>query len=495
MGDPVMQVLSAPAGKGMAILAAHPEGCRVQAVRQITRAAQAIPQPLPLAEGRTALVIGSTTLGFGSSTAIALRAAGFENIIGLGHEGLPVFEKDGSAVRRVSPGWYLTSALHQAGTLDRTYIADAFQDGTRNRVIEDLRNAGLKLDALFYSVAAPRRTYQGQTWASVIKVNGEPLYTVGIDYKTGRTTPVRILAATAQERFDTIQVMGGQDLQLWVGALLSAGLLNEGATVAAYSYIGSQDSNDLRRVYWEGTMGDAKKDIDRATRAIREQLRSLNGKAFSAVLPAVVTTASAAIPSVVKYLAAYLGANVASGVPYLDPLDVALRMVSYLYGSDQEWKKHIDSEGRLRLDTDELAPRTQRAIREIYDANGTPGCNVTPEMGIGLQAFHWLYENLFGFQVHGVNYQAPARFDVPLDPAMGVVNLLNPDVDAPIPVRPIVPVVAPVEELLTDAERKHLEDHYGPPPVVLDGDAGGSGSGSQGEGSDQGSGDPDESPK
>lgn len=446
--NPIMQVLKEPSGRGLAILAAHPEGCRVQAEIQRARAIRLIPQTLPATQGRTALVIGSTTFGLGSATLIALKAAGFQNVIGVGFEEPPLFDKETGAVRRASPGWYLTSALHQQGFVDRTYFANAFSDETRNRIIADLRESGLGIDALFYSVATPRRTYNGQNWASVLKVNGDPLDTVGVDYKTGKLTAVCVPAATPQERFNTIQVMGGADLELWVGALLSAGLLNERVIVGAYSYIGPQDLNDVRRVYWDGTIGDAKKDIDRSTGEIRDRLKFLNGKAFPVVFPAVVTMASAMIPAVVKYLAAYLGAAMTAGVPYLDPMDAAALMVSSLYGSEQEWRKRLDPQGRLRMDTDELDPKTQGAVSRIYNANTTPGQDITPEMRMGLEAFHGRHQNLFGFEVPDVDYGQPARFDVELTPAMGIVNLLHPELHLSIPVRalPAPPPTIPITD-------------------------------------------------
>ncbi|HIG00701.1 MAG TPA: enoyl-[acyl-carrier-protein] reductase FabV, partial [Myxococcales bacterium] len=79
-------VLESPRARGLFVLTAHPEGCRVLAQRQIERAEAAFEKPLAGAQGKTALILGSTSFGYGSSTGIALRQAGFERIIGIGYE-------------------------------------------------------------------------------------------------------------------------------------------------------------------------------------------------------------------------------------------------------------------------------------------------------------------------------------------------------------------------------------------------------------------------
>ena len=114
--------MESPRARGLFVLTAHPEGCRVLAQRQVERAAAAFEKPLPGAEGKTALVLGSTSFGYGSSTAIALRQAGFERIIGVGYETAPAFR--GEKLAMSSPGWYLTHALHQGDGAFQTYLSN-----------------------------------------------------------------------------------------------------------------------------------------------------------------------------------------------------------------------------------------------------------------------------------------------------------------------------------------------------------------------------------
>ena len=55
--------------------------------------------------------------------------------------------------------------------------------------------------------------------------------------------------------------MGGQDWELWMDALDEAGVLAASAKSVAYSYIGPEITWP---VYTNGTIGQAKKDVERA---------------------------------------------------------------------------------------------------------------------------------------------------------------------------------------------------------------------------------------
>ncbi len=411
--------LTSPRARGLMVLTAHPEGCRVLAERQIARAKEAFPKPLPAAEGKTALVLGSTTFGYGSSTAIALKEAGFSKVIGLGYETPPTFRKE--KVAMAPAGWYLTHALHTAYPEQRTYFADGFSDATRDRVIDDLKSGGEKIDLLLYSVAAPRRSHLGETWNSALKVIGEPLTVCGLDYASGQHKEVTLEPASELEIEHTRRVMGGDDLDLWVNALLYGGCVNTGFKVASLSYIGPE-FEPLRRIYWDGALGGAKKHIDMTTAAQNARLsQRLDGAAFSSMNPAVVTGASVAIPAMLKYIADYL-AVVDSGIgAYDDPLDVGVNFTRALYDDGEPWRDMLDEAGRLRLDENELDPDLQKAITGSW-ADAKPG-DPPPLTVRGLELFKKEFMQLFGWEVDGVDYEAPAEF-LP-DLGEGVVQLVD----------------------------------------------------------------------
>jgi enoyl-[acyl-carrier protein] reductase/trans-2-enoyl-CoA reductase (NAD+) len=413
-------VLSEPRARGLFVLTAHPAGCRALVERQIARAHAAFEKPLPAAAGRTALVLGSTTFGYGSSTAIALRAAGFGRIIGVGYETAPSFRGDKLAMS--SPGWYLTSTLHEMDPNQQTYFADAFAATTRDRVIADLRARGERIDLVVYSVAAPRRSHLGQEWSSSLLVVGDPLEVVGLDFKSGELRPLTVAAASELEVEHTRRVMGGDDLEMWVNALLYSGVANTGMVVTALSYIGPE-LEPLRRMYWDGALGAAKKHVDATTRALDPRLaEAVGGRAFTVMNPAVVTGASVAIPAMLRYISDFLGCAETGKGLYDDPLDVGIHFTRSLYGGDEAWRDELDDEGRLRLDQHELEADLQAEIRALWK-NQTPGV-ADPVTATGFTRFKREYANLFGWEVEGVDYQAPCLVDPRLGTTERVIDLI-----------------------------------------------------------------------
>ncbi len=425
-------VMNTPRARGLFVLTAHPEGCRMLVRRQGERAAAAFEKPLPGAAGRTALILGSTSFGYGSSAAIALREAGFERIIGVGYETAPTFR--GEKVAMSSPGWYLTEALHAGDSAYRSYFADAFSAATRDRVVADLRREGLKVDLLLYSLAAPRREHLGQKWTSALHVLGDPLEVVGLDFRSGELGPITIPSASELEVEHTRRVMGGDDLEMWVNALLYSDLAAEGMFVTALSYIGPE-LPALRRIYWDGSLGEAKKHVDATTRALDSRVsEAVGGRALSVMNPAVVTTASVAIPAMLRYIADYLGCAETGIGLYADPMDVGIDFARALYGGGGDgegggddvrgnWRDRLDAEGRLRLDGHELEPKLQQAIAELW-ARGEvgPPAEITR---LGLERFKREHAMLYGWQVEGVDYEVPCVVDPAVDEAMGVIQLID----------------------------------------------------------------------
>ena len=414
-------VLDAPRARGLFVLTAHPAGCEALLGKQRERAASAIEKPFAAAAGKTALVLGSTTFGYGSSTAIALRAAGFDRIIGVGFETAPSFRGDTLAM--ASTGWYLTDSLHRADDGVTTYLADAFAPETRDRIVADLKAAGTQIDLVVYSVAAPRRTHLGEEWTSSLLVQGEPLDVLGLDFKSGELKPLTVDAATPLQVEHTRRVMGGDDLEMWVNALLYSGLAAEGMTVTALSCIGPE-LPALRRMYWDGALGDAKKHIDATTRSLNGRLAdAVGGKAMTVMNPAVVTSASVAIPAMLRYISDLLGNSDAGHGVYDDPLDVGVLFARALYADGDPWRDLLDDEGRLRLDTNELQAPLQKAIADCW-AHDDPG--PPPEVtAAGFQRFKVEYMNLYGWQVDGVDYSAPAEMDPTLVDGKRVINLIG----------------------------------------------------------------------
>jgi enoyl-[acyl-carrier protein] reductase/trans-2-enoyl-CoA reductase (NAD+) len=252
---------------------------------------------------------------------------------------------------------------------------------------------------------------------------GEPLEVLGLGYKSGELEPIRVEVADALAVENTVRVMGGDDLEMWVSALLYSGLAAEGMTVTALSYIGPE-LESLRRMYWDGALGAAKQHIDATTAALDARVAaSVGGKAFTVMNPAVVTAASVAIPAMLRYVSDYLGCDEAGKGVYADPLDIGIDFARALYGEGEPWRGQLDEAGRLRLDGRELEPGLQTTIAGLW-SEGQPG--PPPEITArGLERFKREYAMLYGWQVEGVDYAAPYAVDPELGEGQRVFDLLG----------------------------------------------------------------------
>src|SRR5690606_16710493 len=116
---------------------------------------------------------------------------------------------------------------------------------------------------------------------------------------TLKISDVTVEAATEEEIAATVKVMGGEDWELWINALKDADLLADGAQTVAYTYLGDKLTWPI---YGHASIGKAKEDLDRAAKALSTKLGEVGGQARVAVLKAVVTQASSAIPVMPLYL-------------------------------------------------------------------------------------------------------------------------------------------------------------------------------------------------
>ena len=150
--------------------------------------------------------------------------------------------------------------------------------------------------------------------------------------------------------------MGGQDWELWMDALDEAGVLAASAKSVAYSYIGPEITWP---VYTNGTIGQAKKDVERAAAAITEKH---DCAAYVAVNKAVVTQASSAIPVVPLYISILIKVMKAKGT-HEDCIEQMVRLFNdRIYSDDLK----LDSAGRIRVDDWEMESDVQQAVADIW---------------------------------------------------------------------------------------------------------------------------------
>ena len=380
-----------PRIRGFICTNAHPVGCQTNVLNQIGEIKQGIPHK---DTGMNALVVGAST-GYGLASRIALTYAYGAKTLGL------LYERPPDDRRTATAGYYNTAAFHQQAAEDGFFAdslnGDAFSNEMKAEAIRRLKADFGKVDILVYSIAAPRRIHPntGASHASVLKPIGEPYTGKTIDLNREVITPVTIEPASDQEITDTIAVMGGEDLEMWVDALTEAELLAPEVTVVAYTYIGSPLTWPI---YWDGTIGRAKDDLKTRVDALDERLTNqLGGSAYISVNKAVVTQASAAIPVVPLYVSILYDIMNAKGINEA-PIGQMKRLFSEHLGPGME--PQLDAERYIRLDDRELQPEVTDAVTERWEQIDTDNFHELSDYA----GFRRRFRNLFGFEVEGVDY-------------------------------------------------------------------------------------------
>jgi enoyl-[acyl-carrier protein] reductase / trans-2-enoyl-CoA reductase (NAD+) len=380
--------------RGFICVNAHPEGCRRNIESQVEAIRRALPKPVEAA--RSVLVIGAST-GYGLASRIAAGWAFGAKTLGIFYERPP---KEGSTA---TAGYYNTVAFHelarQAGLFAASLNGDAFSDDIKRQAAEIIRKELGPVELVIYSLASPRRIHPrtGQTHNAVLKPIGQGFSSKTIDLNTEKVVTVTLDPAAENEIQDTVAVMGGDDWRMWVEMLASEGLLAEGARTLAYSYIGPEVTWP---VYRDGTIGQAKLDLEKTARALTASFGPQLGlEAFVSVNKAVVTQASAAIPVVPLYLSVLPCVLKNNELP----IDQMRRLfLDFLTRGDQSL---LDEPWRVRLDAAELNPEVQAGIAGIWPRVTTENLYQLTDFA----GFKRAFDNLFGFHVNGVDYNQPVE--------------------------------------------------------------------------------------
>ncbi|MBL6919248.1 MAG: trans-2-enoyl-CoA reductase family protein, partial [Puniceicoccaceae bacterium] len=375
-----------PRIRGFVCITSHPKGCAAK-VRQEIDVAQAAKK-----EGgpKKVLVLGSST-GYGLSSRIATAFSHDAATLGV------FFERPSMKGKPASAGWYnsvaFEQAAHEAGLYAKSINGDAFSNEIKAQTIETIKADLGQVDLVVYSLASPRRTdpKTGETYRSVLKPIGESFTNRTLDTDKNLVTEVTIDPAEGDDVTHTVNVMGGQDWELWMDALDDAGVLAPGAKSVAYSYIGPEITWP---VYTNGTIGQAKKDVERAAAAITKKH---DCAAYVAVNKAVVTQASSAIPVVPLYISILIKVMKAKGT-HEDCIEQMVRLFNErVYGDDLQ----LDSAGRIRVDDWEMDPDVQQAVADIWPGiTSETLCDQSDYAG-----YQKNFLNLFGFELPGVDYE------------------------------------------------------------------------------------------
>jgi enoyl-[acyl-carrier protein] reductase/trans-2-enoyl-CoA reductase (NAD+) len=337
-------------------------------------------------------VIGSST-GYGLASRIAAAFGSNAATIGV------FFERASEPGRTATAGWYNSAAFEKeakaAGLYARSFNGDAFSDALKAEVITAIQADLGQVDCVIYSLASPRRTHpkSGEVLKSVLKPIGETYTNKNLNTGTGEVTSVTIEPANEEEIAQTISVMGGEDWELWIDALLEAGVLAEGVQTIAYSYIGPVLT---WAIYKNGTIGRAKEDLERAQKSLDSKLDVLDGKAWVSVNKALVTQASSAIPVVPLYISLLYKIMKEAGTheDCIEQMDRLFR--DRLYNGNPQ----PDDAGRIRLDDWEMEPAVQEIIAKRWDEVRTENF---PSLG-DFEGYQSSFLRLFGFGLEGIDY-------------------------------------------------------------------------------------------
>ncbi|MDE0220704.1 MAG: trans-2-enoyl-CoA reductase family protein [Spirochaetaceae bacterium] len=392
-----------PRVRGFICMTAHPDGCAANVGEQIAHVRERGPIDGP----RSVLVVGAST-GYGLASRIVAAFGCGARTVGA------FFERPGSGRRPASAGWYNTAAFERAaadaGIGAWSYNGDAFADEAKERVLDLVRtHLDGSVDLVVYSLASPRRVHpeSGETFNSVIKPIGEPFAGKTIDARSGALGDASIEPATDQEVEDTVAVMGGDDWRRWIDALDAAGALAPRCRTLAYTYLGPEHTWPI---YRDGTIGKAKENLQRTADELDARLRPGGGRALLSVNRALVTQASAAIPTVAVYLAmlAPLLRERGTDEGCIEQIDRLFRE-RLCAGEDIP----VDEAGRVRLDDYEMANAVQAAVRERWE-------QVTEQdfrQILDVEGYQREFLRLFGFGMPGIDYGAD------VDPAVAIPSI------------------------------------------------------------------------
>jgi len=382
-----------PRTRGFICLTAHPDG----ALQAVKNQIEYVKSKGKIKNGpKKVLVIGAST-GFGLSSRIAAAFGSDAATIGV------FFEKPASEGKMGTAGWYNSAAFekeaHAAGLCAKSINGDAFSDDIKKQTIDLIKKDLGQVDLVVYSLASPRRTHPktGVAYASVLKPIGQPFTNKTVDFHTGVVSDITINPVENDEDIaNTIAVMGGEDWKFWIEDLKAAGVLAEGVKTVAYSYIGPELTFPI---YRNGTIGQAKNDLEATVPVLNELLKDLHGVSYVSVNKALVTQSSSAIPVVPLYISLLYKVMKAKGTHEGTIEQMQRLFADRLYTENGDVA--LDSEGRIRIDDWEMAEDVQAEVAKYWDKVTTETLAEISD----IDGYRKEFFNLFGFELEGVDYE------------------------------------------------------------------------------------------
>ena len=131
----------------------------------------------------------------------------------------------------------------------------------------------------------------------------------------------------------------------------------------AYSYIGPSLSHPI---YRDGTIGEAKKDLEKRAHNIDAALKAKGGAAYVSVNKGLITRSSSVIPIITQYLGVLFKIMKKQGTHEGCIEQMERLFAERLYTADG--KVPVDSENRIRMDDWEMDPKVQDEVNKVMPA-------------------------------------------------------------------------------------------------------------------------------
>jgi len=383
-----------PKYRGFICTTSHPKGCAANVKEQIDYI-----KSLPRVSGgpKKVLVIGAST-GFGLAARITAAYGCGAETFGIFFEKPPTETKTGSA------GYYNSAAFEDFAKQEGLYAAsingDAFSHEVKKQTIDALKAKMGAVDLVIYSLASPKRTDPdtGEIYSNVLKPIGKSVTQKNLNTDKLLVGEITIEPASEEEIAGTIKVMGGEDWELWMNELSKAGLLAPNCKTIALSYIGDKITWPI---YGNAAIGKAKEDLDRAVTEINSKLESINGQANVAVLKAIMSQASSAIPIMPLYLSILFKVMKENGT-HEGTIEQLYRLYTEGLYTDTP---RMDDHNRFRMDEKELTPAVQDKVEEIWAKINTDNVQQISDT----EGYRAEFLRLFGFGLDGVDYEAESN--------------------------------------------------------------------------------------
>ena len=392
-----------PKTKGFISITAHPKGCEKNILNNIGYLEKKAKLEIP--DIKNVLVIGASA-GYGLASAMTASFSLGANVIGVALE--KTAQKDRG--RTATAGMYNLAAYQKAVGRDtpgapqsppylKNIIGDAFSNETKEKVCEIIDLSCNKIDMIIYSIAAPVRTdpENGVRYSSVLKPIGKEYKSKGIDLASYKLSDMSISPASEEEIKNTIKVMGGEDLNIWVDVLAKRDLLKENAVIVSYSYIGPPVTHDI---YLNGSVGAAKNHLKKTSDNLNKLYKV---KSYVSVNKALVTQASAAIPVLPLYISILFKVMKEKNLH-----EGCIEQAYRLFEKIANGQDLTDENGYIRLDDWEMRDDVQDEVAKRWEKVTDENLRELTDLG----GYKKDFLNLFGFDLDGVDYSEDVDIEV-----------------------------------------------------------------------------------